>query len=563
MGAALGKKPKTKTCKFCKRSGYLIKNKKTDNSTRIPFVYCTTCSCTLCKNCAIISTENPKRWKAYCGNCFGTRYKPEPLTVLPPNFVYHTTKLPRRNPPKEKETRSRTRSNSADYISLGEKGKVDIVLENLPKSKGVYGHRGSLDSLMANCTSNSQKGNSLIDLGSPRLHRAVTTGNTNNTNNTNNMNEAIFKGLEDPDINRLELEARISLISLEEEHKSINNKYLNNKHDLQKSKIMSIGEALEVSESENHLENIPSKSEANKLLRQMITIKEANPFMFYTFIKKVGEGSFGQIFVAREKATSRVFAIKQGRINKKKMDYRTILEIGYLHSSSHRNILSYQETYRYSESLWLVLEYMNGGCLTFLIKDNLLSMTEDLIAYILSQVLYGLEYLHSQGRVHRDIKSDNILLSSDGQIKLADFGYAAQLTQEKGFRLTQCGTMAWMAPEVLLGDKYDVGVDVWSTGILALEMVYGDPPYFTNCNPQTMYNLITESPAPRLEGSKWSSSFKEFISLCLQKDINQRPTVSQLLAHKFIEGRDFKKIVSLFVKLISRWFIQLEKESSE
>jgi len=276
---------------------------------------------------------------------------------------------------------------------------------------------------------------------------------------------------------------------------------------------------------------LPEEKEVN--LRDLISKEDPN--LIYSDAKKVGEGAAGEVFLATDCRNGQKVAIKKMPLNNQNMKL-LITEIGIMKTSVHTNIVGYIDSFLVGETIWVVMEFMAGGCLTEVLEqyENGVEMTESQIATVCRDTLAGLAYIHTLHRIHRDIKSDNLLLGDDGSVKLADFGYAAQLTQEKSKRNTIVGTPYWMAPELIRGQNYDQKVDLWSLGIMCMEMAEGEPPYM-EFPPLRALFLITTKGIPDLKDqNKWSPEFKDFVKKCLDKEPDSRPDASDLLKHPFL-----------------------------
>ncbi|KAL9824543.1 serine/threonine-protein kinase PAK 1-like [Geothlypis trichas] len=191
------------------------------------------------------------------------------------------------------------------------------------------------------------------------------------------------------------------------------------------------------------------------------------------------------------------------------------------------NLVNCLDSCLVGEELWLVMEYMDGGTLSDVISKTYLC--EDEMAAISRECLQGLDFLHSNHMIHRDVKSCNILLRTDGSVKLADFGLFAQLSPEQGRRSSVAGTSGWLAPEVVTGHPYGPKVDIWSLGIVGIQMVEREVPYW-NATPVLPQLLIATGGRQKLQQPNlFSSCLCDFLSCCLQTDEEQRWSAKELL----------------------------------
>ncbi|XP_057354106.1 serine/threonine-protein kinase TAO1-like [Manis pentadactyla] len=259
-----------------------------------------------------------------------------------------------------------------------------------------------------------------------------------------------------------------------------------------------------------------------------------DPEKRFTDLKKVSQGGFGAVFFARDVHTSDAVAIKRIPFSGKKAMERwqgIIKEVRLLRTLKHPNIVEYKGCYLHEHRAWLVMEYCLGSA-SDLLKVYKKPLQEMEIAAIIHGALQGLAYLHSRAMIHRDIKGGNILLTPGGQAKLADFGFASMASSAKSF----VGTPHWVAPEIILGrneEQYDNKVDVWSLGITCIELAEREPPLF-NMNARHALCHITRNNPPTLQSNEWSSSFRNFVESCLQKNPKDRPTSKKLLKHPFV-----------------------------
>lgn len=275
--------------------------------------------------------------------------------------------------------------------------------------------------------------------------------------------------------------------------------------------------------------------EAMGKLRSLVSPGEASGR--FRFDRKLGQGASGTVYSALDRKYGSTVAIKRLIISQQPRLDLVANELELMQQlKGMANVVRLIDAFLYNseQELWIVMELVEGGALTGVIEDAI--FTEAQIARVCHDVVSALAKMHERNIIHRDIKSDNVLIGSDGVVKLTDFGFAAVTEGRLGKRSTMVGTPYWMAPEVVTKQPYTAAVDIWSLGIMTLEMIDGEPPYMDQDPIKALY-LIATIGSPEIKNpQELSPALRSFLDVCLKLRAEERATAVELLEHEFLRG---------------------------
>ncbi|KMQ91478.1 serine threonine-protein kinase ial [Lasius niger] len=255
----------------------------------------------------------------------------------------------------------------------------------------------------------------------------------------------------------------------------------------------------------------------------------------------LGRGKFGRVYLAREKTTHYMVALKtlyKIELVKGRVEKQVMREIEIQTHLKHPNILQLLTYFHDTKRIYLVLEFAARGELYKELKRQPNErFSEHLSAKYTYQVADALDYCHRNNVIHRDIKPENLLLTYDGDIKLADFGWSVHAPSSK--RNTLCGTLDYLPPEMVLGQTYDIYVDHWCLGILCYEFLTGQPPFLSNSTQETYAKIKTVN-------IQWPDQIKpgakDLISKLIKRRSTERISMAEVKTHLWvIEHKDSLK----------------------
>ena len=296
-------------------------------------------------------------------------------------------------------------------------------------------------------------------------------------------------------------------------------------------------------------------------------LSPGDPTTKFTLLGRLGQGRSGTVYKALYRPLSTHVAIKIVTLSSTQPQSSELIaaEVDLLSRSASDYMVGYVGCWRKGSEVWVVQEYMVGGSLSDFMLISAHTLLELEVCAVMHHTLLALQMFHNQRRIHRDVKASNILLNAAGQAKLSDVGTAIQLSAHH-IAHTSIGSPYWMAPEVLSSDhvsgSYDEKADIWSLGITALELAYGDPPHHQLSVHQVMRTIVEREP-PSLDrskggGNRWSDEFAEFAAQCLQKEPSKRPTAGSLLQSRFIRRMELEEAREVLSAMWRAWGERIE-----
>lgn len=292
--------------------------------------------------------------------------------------------------------------------------------------------------------------------------------------------------------------------------------------------------------NENNISDLPTESEHFKTIDTYVNIIELDPFSEFCKISKLGEGAFSNVYKVQNYETQKMYALKHLKANDEGVNtvfteyYQSVI-------SPCPNIVQSYALYKFNNEYYILEELMHMNLSVFIKECK--DIPEPVIFYILKEITKGLKYIHSENQIHRDMKSENIFLDLEGNVKIGDFGNSVQLTKENDLRSTMAGSPFWLCPEIISQNLYGTPSDIWSLGIIAIELVDGHTPHQNAKGFTHLFQLITTSPSPKV--SLKASKISEVFNLCTEKNPQNRPTAETLLLNPELQKdySDYKRFI--------------------
>lgn len=299
----------------------------------------------------------------------------------------------------------------------------------------------------------------------------------------------------------------------------------------------------DISESILQETNLPSEESFKKNYTKTLDVNNYNPEDDYHIGRRIGVGSFSDVYEVHTKTTHEKFACKRMRPLNSRERQLFLNEFVLTKISNHPNIITYYKIYDFQGEIWLIMEILDFTLTNTLSVSN--PLPHPIINYVFCEILKALSFMHSRHRIHRDLKSDNIMMDFRGNVKLADMGFAVQLTEERQARMTLAGTPCWIAPEMVLRNPYDTRLDIWSLGVVLIELFEGEPPNLRLKQPAIFEKIMNGGVCPA-HPENIPDAYKSVLDSCLSQDPGGRKSADELLLDPAFQIRSTKEEVANF-----------------
>jgi serine/threonine protein kinase len=314
-----------------------------------------------------------------------------------------------------------------------------------------------------------------------------------------------------------------------------------------------VGDSKEDQEDDNYIANGEVFIKDNVAINSQGIAMRDNPKTFHLVYEDlelgdmIGRGCSSVVLHGVHAPTGTVLALKVINLFDKSRREQLIREIMTLYDAQCPNLITFYGAFYREGAITIALEYMDGGSLANVISQ-VGPIPERVLASIAFQILWGLAYLKHEKKVHRDVKPSNLLINSNGEVKVTDFGVSAELQSSIAMCGTFVGTFKYMSPERIRNHPYSYMSDIWSFGLVIMECATGLYPFHEHANCIEMAQTILDTDMPKLPHGKFSPELIDFCSSCLHRDPEKRLTAEQLLSHPWLQamglsGLEFATVV--------------------
>ena len=278
-----------------------------------------------------------------------------------------------------------------------------------------------------------------------------------------------------------------------------------------------------------------------------MNVIESNPLEIFICYSKLGSGNFSSgIFKVQDPETLKFYALKK-LSGDQDLENSARSEFFQSALSPSNNIVKSYALYKHKNEFFILSELLSTDLANFILLNQI---PDDVCIYILKEILKGIDFIHSNNQIHRDIKSDNIFISETGNIKIGDFGNTVKLSADNQFRKTLAGSPLWLSPEIVLGESYSFPSDIWSFGIIAIELVDGKPPHSQARSFRDLFLCISNGPVPKIS-SRSAPLIEEVVEACLRKNPNDRKTAKELLRFPVFQ-QNYEYAQEFIIKILNK-----------